>query len=93
MPTTIEPRRTASFRLRPETSALLDALAQDTGLTRTSVIELAVRDLAKLRRVTAPGAGQSLLGLLAGVPGGSVEFLDLKHADRDREDRRSPVAS
>ncbi len=89
-------RRPAAIRLRADTHGLLDVLAQDTGLTRTGVIELAIRDLAKSRRVApreeaAPAPARqprSLLGIAAGLPGGSEEFLRLKQLEKERETRR-----
>jgi len=61
---------------------MLDLLVQDTGLTRTGVIELAVHDLAKRRGVLPPAVmptpirasaqRPSLLGGATGVPGGTV---------------------
>jgi len=75
-------KKPAVVRLRPETRAMLDLLVQDTGLTRTGVIELAVHDLAKRRSVLppammptpigAPAQRPSLLGGATGVPGGTV---------------------
>ncbi len=90
-------KKPAAVRLRPETHDILDLLAQDTGLTRTGVIELAVRDLAKRRRVQLAASlptlseahgRRSLLGVAAGLPGGSEEFLSQKSREKAREDSR-----
>lgn len=40
-----------SFRLSIEAHALIAALADDTGLSQASVVEMALRDLAKRRGV------------------------------------------
>jgi hypothetical protein len=90
-------RRPAAVRLREDTHGLIELLAHDTGLTRTGVIELAVRDLAKRRGVASalpqmralptPQGWRSLRGIAAGLPGGSEEFLRRKMAEKAREDR------
>ena len=44
----------ASFRLDAETIDLLDALGRELGLTRTAVIRLAVREVARQRGIRVP---------------------------------------
>lgn len=90
-------KKPTAVRLRPETHWVLEMLAQDTGLSRTGVIELAVRDLARRRRLpsraetpappVAPAQRRSLLGIAAGIPGGSEEFLRHKREEKEKEDR------
>lgn len=47
-----------AVRLKPDTRWLLERLADDTGLSKTGVVELAIRDLAKQRKITLPDAKQ-----------------------------------
>lgn len=44
-------RKPISFRLSEEGKRLLELLAADTGVSQTSVVEMALRDLAKTRGV------------------------------------------
>jgi len=53
-----------SYRLTDECRRLLLVLAKDMGITRTTVIEVAVRDLASRRAVMRAGSA----GLPAGTP-------------------------
>jgi hypothetical protein len=46
-----EKKRAATFRLSPEAHRLIGALGIDMGLSQASVVETAVRDLAKTRGV------------------------------------------
>jgi len=41
-----------SIRLTPTANRLLEALAQEMGLSQTAVIELAVRQMAKQQNIT-----------------------------------------
>ena len=49
-------KRATSFRLSVEARQLIDALAIDTGLSQASVVEVALRDMAKRRDVKAKEA-------------------------------------
>jgi len=59
---TATPRRSAtgkhptSFRLSQQALDLLAALAGDAGLSHTAVVEMALRDLAKARKVPMPAS-------------------------------------
>ncbi len=54
-----EKKRAGTFRLSPEAHDLITALVADMGLSQASVIETAVRDLAKARGLKAkPEAAQ-----------------------------------
>ena len=46
-----EKKRAATFRLSPEAHKLIGALGKEMGLSQASVVETAVRDLAKARGV------------------------------------------
>jgi CxxC motif-containing protein (DUF1111 family) len=49
------PLKTAtSFRLSLPARQLIEALAEDSGLSQASVVELALRDMAKQRGVKVP---------------------------------------
>jgi len=48
-----EKKRAATFRLSPEAHGLIGALGTDMGLSQASVVETAVRDMAKARGVKA----------------------------------------
>jgi hypothetical protein len=48
------PRKPISFRLSDEGKKILIALAADTGVSQTSVVEMALRDLAKARGLKLP---------------------------------------
>jgi hypothetical protein len=50
-----------SVRFTPDADAWLDALAERTGLSRTAVLELAVRELA-IRWGVAPHPARELMG-------------------------------
>jgi len=50
-----------SFRLSQQALDLLAALAGDTGLSHTAVVEMALRDLAKARKVQ-PATRQATRG-------------------------------
>lgn len=43
-----------SFRLTPAADALLEALAQKKGLSKTAVLETLIRDEAKREKITLP---------------------------------------
>jgi hypothetical protein len=45
-----------SFRLTPTADALLGALADKKGLSKTAVLETLIRDEAKREKVTLPAA-------------------------------------
>ncbi len=45
------PKEKTSYRLSETCNALLGALADDMGSNRTAVIEFAVRDVAKRRKI------------------------------------------
>lgn len=47
-------RKPISFRLSEEGKKLLEAIAADTGVSQTSVVEMALRDLAKQRGIKLP---------------------------------------
>jgi hypothetical protein len=47
-------KKQTAVRFRPDTKKLIELLANDTGLTQTGVLELAVRDLAKQRKIALP---------------------------------------
>lgn len=47
------PKTSTSFRLSDTGRTLIAELAQDTGLSQASVVEMAVRDMAKARGVDA----------------------------------------
>jgi hypothetical protein len=91
-------RKPLTVRLRADTHAILELLEQDTGLTRTGVLELAVRDLARARAVrpsTLEAGGPrvevtaahrpSLRGILKGAPGGSEDLMRHSSAEEERE--------
>lgn len=44
-------KKQTAIRFKPDTVKILELLADDTGLTQTGVIELAIRDLAKARQI------------------------------------------
>ncbi|HZO88262.1 MAG TPA: hypothetical protein VFB38_07965 [Chthonomonadaceae bacterium] len=44
-------RKATAFRFSAEAMRILKALAKDTGLPQTKVIELAIRDMAKQRGI------------------------------------------
>ena len=44
-------KKQTAIRFKPDTVRILELLAEDTGLTLTGVIELAIRDLAKSRQI------------------------------------------
>ncbi|HLK58015.1 MAG TPA: hypothetical protein VKU00_15715 [Chthonomonadaceae bacterium] len=44
-------KKQTAIRFKPDTVRILELLAEDTGLTLTGVIELAIRDLAKTRQI------------------------------------------
>ncbi len=48
-----EKKRAATFRLSPEAHKLIGALGAEMGLSQASIVETAVRDLAKVRGVKA----------------------------------------
>lgn len=48
-----------SFRLTPTADALLEALAQKKGLSKTAVLETLIRDEAKREKVVLPSAHAS----------------------------------
>jgi hypothetical protein len=45
------PRKTRSYRLSMEDIALLESLSEEMGLSHTSVIVTAIRDLAKRKKI------------------------------------------
>jgi predicted DNA-binding protein len=47
----VTPKKQTAIRFSRDAERLLDALKQDMGLTATAIIELAIRDLAKRRKV------------------------------------------
>ena len=47
-------KQRTGFRLSPDAMALLEALAQANGISKTAVLELAIRDIAKKQGVHAP---------------------------------------
>ena len=44
-------KKQTAIRFKPDTVRILELLEDDTGLTQTGVIELAIRDLAKARQI------------------------------------------
>lgn len=46
-------KKGTSYRLSDHVHALIEALADDMGSSKTQVVELAIRDLAKRRKVEA----------------------------------------
>jgi len=53
------PKKATSFRLSTEAMGLLAALSNHMGISQTSVIEVAIRDLARERGVAVmPGDGR-----------------------------------
>jgi hypothetical protein len=47
-------KQRTGFRLSPEAMALLEALAEANGISKTAVLELAIRDTAKKQGIHAP---------------------------------------
>lgn len=47
-------KQATSFRLSVPARRLIEALAEETGLSQASVVEIALRDMAKRRGVKAP---------------------------------------
>jgi hypothetical protein len=44
-------KKQTAIRFKPDTVRILELLSEDTGLSLTGVIELAIRDLAKSRQI------------------------------------------
>ncbi len=54
-------RKTASFRLTPTAQALLTALAESAGVSKTAILEIVIREAAAKRQIgAAPGEPQKL---------------------------------
>lgn len=49
-----EPHFAMSLRLKPATGRLLEQVAKEMGLNKTSVIVVALHDLARSRGITVP---------------------------------------
>jgi hypothetical protein len=47
-------RVSSHFRLSPEALALLEKMSQETGISRTAMLEIAIREAARRRQITLP---------------------------------------
>lgn len=65
MGTTKKARHSTSYRLTDEAQMMIKKLSENMGISHTSVLEVAIRDLARARSVSSNSENA---GVIVGVP-------------------------